>query len=215
MGFKASIQQINRYVDSGSRVQDSDTNALVIESTNSTEPTKPTKPQKRDRPFGTESRDPTRRPGLQRAGPRAVPVSPPPVIQPSRRSRREGAGRLYREEILPELRRQAPAEEEYKEEERPEDVMRAKDENGFVDLSQLPSQEPAPRNDTAAPTTRNRTSHRGGKSLGDQHMAARNPQKRPLESKLEPLHSEEHRSPHCRAYQYDNECHEVKRRPKY
>ena len=172
------------------------------------EPKRSKKPTNRGRPAGSKNKAPMRSLRQPRAGRHALPPFSPPVMQPSRRSRRIEEVRVAREEVLPELRAQALLEDE-EEEELPEHAARAMDDNGFMDLDQLLAS-PSPM-----PSVRNRTTHRDGKSLGSKHMAARMPENRPEEYVLPRLHTPENRCPHCSAYQYDEECHEKAGRSKY
>ena len=94
-------------------------------------------------------------------------------------------------------------------------MMRTMNENDFVNLSQFSSQESASRNDKTTFTIRNKISHRDGKNLNNQHMIVKDFSKRSFEFKLESLHSEENGCLYCKTYQYNNECHEIKRKTKY
>ena len=94
-------------------------------------------------------------------------------------------------------------------------MMRAINENNFVNLSQFSSQKSTLKNNTTTTTIKNKIFYCDNKSLSDQHITTKNFQKRSFEFKLELLYFEKNRYLHCKAYQYNNECYKIKRKSKY
>ena len=93
--------------------------------------------------------------------------------------------------------------------------MRVINENDFVNIKLLLSQKSTFKNDITTFTINNKTFYRNDKSLNYQHITIKNFENRSLEFKFELLHFEKNRYSHCKVYQYNNECHEIKRKSKF
>ena len=136
------------------------------------------------------------------------------VIQFSRRSTREKRNRLYKKKIFFEFKRQIQLKKNNEKKERFENVTQTMNDDDFVDLSQFSSQIRTSKNDMTE-KIKNKIIHRDDKNLNDKHMIVKNSLKRSFEFVFEKLYFEENQCLYCNAYQYDNECYEIKRKSKY
>ena len=139
---------------------------MIIKFIKFIEFTKFTKFKKRDKFFDTKSKDFTRCFDLLRVEFRAFFVFSFFVIQFSRWLKREKTERLYKKFFFFKFKRQTQAKKKIKKK-RFENVMRAINENDFVNLSQFSLQKSAFKNDTTTIIIKNKTFYCDSKNLSN------------------------------------------------